>query len=509
MMRQQTPYFTSLEGSEVFFCSQRNHRDEKSDGSPLGHDPLKGVSYLRLRPGLCHLFIFKNKGYGMKNYLKEQRSYAFSPVGRSLKTRKKWLKTLRQAIIDHKESIIQALKDDLRKPELEIYGSELSIVLQEINHTLKKLRRWSSSRWVGWGKRIIPSPYGATLIIGPWNYPFQLLFTPLVSALAAGNGITIKPSELAPATEKVIAGLIPQYFPPEVLTVVTGGPEVSAELVDRGFDKIFFTGSPAVGAKVASSAAKHFTNLTLELGGKSPAIVAPKGDFVFSIRRITWGKVLNSGQTCIAPDYLLVPKGRGPQALKIFEETIAEFYGKNPQESQDLGRIINHRHFDRLMALVRQRQESIPHDREDLYIQPSAFLAEMDDPLMQEEIFGPFLPILEYQDLTELKAMIAKNPNPLALYLFGEDRSFQEEVMQSISFGGGAINEVILHIQGHELPFGGVGKSGHGTYHGKAGFEAFSHYKSVLSKSQGGRNSFLYPPYSDFPQWVRKLIFGL
>jgi hypothetical protein len=320
MMRQQTPYFTSLEGSEVFFCSQRNHRDEKSDGSPLGHDPLKGVSYLRLRPGLCHLFIFKNKGYGMKNYLKEQRSYAFSPVGRSLKTRKKWLKTLRQAIIDHKESIIQALKDDLRKPELEIYGSELSIVLQEINHTLKKLRRWSSSRWVGWGKRIIPSPYGATLIIGPWNYPFQLLFTPLVSALAAGNGITIKPSELAPATEKVIAGLIPQYFPPEVLTVVTGGPEVSAELVDRGFDKIFFTGSPAVGAKVASSAAKHFTNLTLELGERAQPSWPQKGILSLAFVGSPGGRFSIAVRLASLPTISWSRKAVGPRPLKFLRK---------------------------------------------------------------------------------------------------------------------------------------------------------------------------------------------
>jgi aldehyde dehydrogenase (NAD+) len=417
----------------------------------------------------------------MIGMISKQREYAFSQEGQSIKNRKKWLTTLKDAIINGKDKLVRALKDDLKKPELEIYGSELSIVLREIQYSLKKLKAWTKVRRVGWGKKILPSPYGSALIIGPWNYPFQLLFTPLVSAMAAGNGITIKPSELAPATEKVIESLVKDYFPPEVLSAATGGPDTAAQLVDSGFDKIFFTGSPAVGAKVAASAAKHFSDLTLELGGKSPAIIMPKADLEFSLRRITWGKVLNSGQTCIAPDYLLVPKGKGSAAQALFSEAIQDFFGKDPQKSEDLGRIINHRHFDRLMGLVQGREQDIPHSKSELYIRPTALITDRSDLLMEEEIFGPFLPIVEYQDIADLKEIILRNRNPLALYIFGKNKSFQQELLNTLSFGGAAINEVILHIQGHELPFGGVGKSGHGSF----GWKSFnSDPKPVIFKAK-------------------------
>ena len=344
----------------------------------------------------------------------------------------------------------------------------------------------------------IPSPYGTVLILAPWNYPFLLSLQPAIDAIAAGNTVVIKPSEEAPATSRVLAKLVARCAPPELFAVIPGGREVSRALLEQRFDYIFFTGGGDVGRLVMEQAARHLTPVTLELGGKSPCIVHKDADLPLAARRIVFGKFLNCGQTCIAPDYLFVHESVRERLIPLLTAEIQRQLGPSPLENPQYGRIINRRHFDRLRGLM-DRDKIIlggEIDPKGLQISPTLMAGiDFSHPVMREEIFGPLLPILTYKTLSEVMQEIQKRPHPLALYLFSQSKSVQKIVMHGLQFGGGCINDTVLHAAG-TLPFGGVGASGMGSYHGKAGFDTFTHHKSVLDKAPWPDPALRYQPYT-------------
>lgn len=414
------------------------------------------------------------------------------------------LRALARAIDAHEKDLLDALHADLRKPALEAYAAETGFVQTDISYALRHISKWArpqrrripAAAWPGRGY-VYPEPYGVALIVAPWNYPFQLLFSPLVGAMAAGNCACLKPSEMAPATSAAVAGLVRETFPPEYIAVVEGDREVSEALLRERFDYIFFTGSAAVGQKVMEAAAKHLTPVTLELGGKSPCIVCADVDLDVAARRIAWGKTMNAGQTCVAPDYILADRRIAEPLVQALRRALSAFYGEAARTSPDLGRIVNRRHFDRLAAYLRQGRIVYggDHDPEELYIAPT-ILADVDpdSPVMQEEIFGPILPVVPFDRVDDALSVLRARPKPLALYLFTNDRRLQERVLAETASGGVAINDTISHILGKDLPFGGVGASGMGAYRGKAGFDTFTHYKSVLRRSLRVDPSLRYPP---------------
>jgi len=414
------------------------------------------------------------------------------------------LKDLEYGLIERETELLEALHADLRKNPLEAYASEIGFVLGEVRHAIKHLPRWMKPERrrapvAAWPARaeLRHEAYGVSLIIGPWNYPLQLLLAPLVGAISAGNAAVLKPSEFAPHTAAVSSAMIKERFDENFIAVVEGGRECAEALLREKFDKIFFTGSTGTGRAVMAAAARHLTPVTLELGGKCPCIVAADAPIELTARRIVWGKFINAGQTCVAPDHLRVDRRIAAPLLDAMRAEIRRFYGENPRQSPDYGRIINRRHFDRLHALLADGK--IFHgggsDVDDLYIEPS-ILTEVppDSPAMCDEIFGPILPVMEFDDLTEVLAIQRDLPPPLALYLFTADRPLQERVLAETRSGGVCINDTISHIIGSDLPFGGVGESGMGSYHGRAGFECFSHRRSVLRRSLAVDPSFRYPP---------------
>lgn len=414
------------------------------------------------------------------------------------------LKILKQLVIENKEGIIQALKADLHKPEFESYATEIG-VNKEIDYALKHINNWTKPRKAAvpldlfpYSAKICPEPLGVVLIIGPWNYPFQLIISPLVGAIAAGNCTIIKPSELAPHTSDLISKLIQKYFPPEYITVIQGAVETSQQLLAQKFDHIFFTGGTAIGKIVMEAAAKHLTPVTLELGGKSPCIVDHDINLEHTAKRITWGKFINAGQTCIAPDYLLVDTKIKADLVTALQKCLKEFYGENPATSPDYARIIHQKHFDRLVNLLQSGKIIIGGETkpEELYIAPTLLEnVSLEDQVMQEEIFGPILPIIEYTDINEAITLINSRPKPLALYLFSENKDLQKRILQETSSGGVCIKDTIMQVAVSSLPFGGVGDSGMGSYHGKAGFDTFSHYKSVLQNFLPWDINWRYAPY--------------
>ncbi|MFO7630794.1 MAG: aldehyde dehydrogenase family protein [Prochlorococcaceae cyanobacterium] len=417
------------------------------------------------------------------------------------------------------ETVLAALAADLGKPPLEAYFELLS-VRQELRLCRRRLRGWMAPRRVGLPLSLWPGraelrrePLGCVLIIGPFNYPFQLCIRPLVSALAAGNTAFIKPSEQAPHTAALLAAALPRHFPADVLQVVVGDREVSAALVRQHFDHIFFTGSGRVGRQVMAAAAEQLTPVTLELGGKSPAIVLADADLAVTARRLAWGKSLNAGQTCIAPDHLLVQESVREPLVAALAAEIRRFYGDDPLQSPDLGTIINAAQFgrlERLLAGARQRGQVLAGGRSDPLsrrIEPTLVAIEdPDDPLMQEELFGPILPVLAVADLNEALASVARGPQPLALYLFSSSRQAQEQTLRCSRSGGVAFNDVILQAAVPGLPFGGVGESGMGLYHGEAGFLAFSHQRSVLRRPFWLDLPLRYPPYQGKLPWIQRLL---
>jgi len=432
------------------------------------------------------------------------RAYHDCSEVRSLAFRKSRLRELGQAIEARESDILDALHTDLRKPRQEAYASEIGFVLSDIEYALRNVDRWvrparRRGPLLAWPSRghVYPEPYGAVLIIGPWNYPFQLLFSPLIGAMAAGNTACLKPSELAPSTSTVVAEMVQETFSPEYVRLVEGGPEAAKELIDQGFDYLFFTGSARVGCQVMEAAARHLTPVTLELGGKNPCIVSHDVDMRIAARRILWGKCMNAGQTCVAPDYVLVDARVENELLAALKETLGKFYGQAPQESSDYGRIVNRRHFDRLVGYLDQGHIYYGGERDpnDCFIAPTILVeVEPTASVMQEEIFGPILPVIPFQNIEELTNDLRKRPKPLALYLFTHDRAVQERILAETRSGGVCINDTMSHIFGKELPFGGVGASGMGSYHGKAGFDCFTHYRSVLRRRMKPDFTFRYPP---------------
>jgi len=446
--------------------------------------------------------------------IRKQRDFFATGKTKDVKWRLEQLKRLKQAVVDDQEAIINAVKADLGRPEFEAYFEIAAIT--EINYAIKHLKSWVKPKKVGVGLeqfpasgKIYPEPLGVVLIISPWNYPFQLLISPLVGAIAAGNCAVLKPSEISAHTSTAIANLIQKTFDPAYIAVVEGDADTSKALLAEKFDHIFFTGGTTIGKIVMEAAAKHLTPVTLELGGKSPCIVDADTDLKDTAKRITWGKYLNAGQTCIAPDYLLVDQQIKSDLLTEVQKCVRDFYGQEPEKSPDYARIISHRHFDRLVPLLKDGEIVIGGQTrpEDKYIAPTVIDGvSWDSPVMEEEIFGPILPVLEYQDLNDAIAQINARPKPLALYLFSKDKHKQQYVLQQTSSGGVCINDTVMQVGVTTLPFGGVGDSGMGNYHGKASFDTFSHFKSVLKKGFWFDLNWRYPPYNGKLSLFKRII---
>ena len=435
-----------------------------------------------------------------------QRQRAFFQTGmtRALAFRRAQIERLAGALERHEAALLAALKADLGKSPGQGYASEFGLVQTEIRHALRHLSRWAAPRrcrtpWFvaparGW---VQPEPLGVALILGAWNYPVQLLIAPLVSAIAAGNCVVLKPSELAPRTAKATAELVRDCFEEQLVTVVNGGADVAEALLREQFDRIFFTGSTRVGRLVMAAAAKHLTPVTLELGGKCPAIVCADAAIALAARRIAWGKFMNAGQTCVAPDFVLVAREARDPFVAAMKGALRGFYGDDPARCGDYGRIVNQAHFERLVNYLRDGKvvHGGQHDVKDLFIGPT-ILADVSPnaAVMQEEIFGPILPVLEFERLDEALAMLRDRPSPLALYVFTRDRATETRVLANVRSGGACVNDVVSHMIGTGLPFGGMGASGMGAYHGRASFEAFSHQRSVLRRATWLDTPFRYPP---------------
>lgn len=450
----------------------------------------------------------------VKDIIRQQREFFATGKTKDVEWRIEQLKRLKQAIVDDQEAIVNAVKADLGRPDFEAYIEIAAI--SEINYALKNLKSWVKPKKVATSidqfpasAKIYPEPLGVVLIISPWNYPFQLMISPLTGAIAAGNCAVLKPSEVAANTSRVIADIIQKTFDPAYIAVVEGGVETSQQLLEEKFDHIFFTGGTAIGKIVMQAAAKHLTPVTLELGGKSPCIVDSDVDLKYAAKRITWGKYLNAGQTCIAPDYLLVDRRIKSELLTEIQKCVEEFYGDDPAQSPDYARLISRRHFERLEPLLKDGEivmggQTKPEEK---YIAPTVMdQVSWESPVMQEEIFGPILPVLEYTDFKEAIAQINARPKPLALYIFSKDKQKQEQVLQETSSGGVCINDTVMQFGVSTLPFGGVGDSGIGNYHGKASFDTFSHYKSVLKKGFRFDPNWRYPPYKDKLSLLKRII---
>ncbi|WP_379130258.1 aldehyde dehydrogenase [Paenibacillus sp. sgz500958] len=454
----------------------------------------------------------------IEDMLREHRQFFDSGITREASFRIEQLQKLKKVIQRYESRILTALNKDLRKSEFEAYSNEVGFVLDSIGSMTKKLKSWMKPQKVRTPLHLFPSrsytisePYGTVLIIGPFNYPFQLLIEPLIGAMTAGNGAVLKPSESTPHISALIAEMIGETFDKSYIRVVEGEKEITSLLIHAKFDYIFFTGSVPVGRIVMEAAAKNLTPVTLELGGKSPVIVDPSANLDIAAKRIVWGKLINAGQTCIAPDYVLVHKSIAGELLIRMKHYISAFYGIDPQSSPDYGRIVNGRQLDRLAGILERDREKLimggTVEKEDLYIEPTLlFPAAWEDASMEDEIFGPILPVMEYEHLDEAIRMINDRPKPLALYLFTEDKSVEQEVLNRVSFGGGCINDTISHVANPNLPFGGVGPSGIGAYHGKDSFNLFSHRKSIVKRSSRIDPGVVYPPYGNKVKLARKLL---
>jgi aldehyde dehydrogenase (NAD+) len=433
-----------------------------------------------------------------------QRAFFQSGATRSLEFRRTQLHQLEEGLVAHEAALLSALHTDLRKSPQEAYATEIGLVLSEIRHALRHLPVWMKSRRRGapllaWPARgfIRPEPYGVTLIIGPWNYPLQLLLAPLVGAVAAGNCVVLKPSEFAPSTAAALAQLVNATFPEEYIAVIQGERDTAEGLLREKFDTIFFTGSTSVGRAVMAAAARHLTPVTLELGGKCPCLVCADAPLEVTARRIVWGKFMNAGQTCVAPDFVLVDRRNRVSLVEAMKRALHDFYGDDPRQSPDYGRIVNRKHWDRLTACLGGGQVAHggQHDAAGLYLAPTILTGvPANAPVMQEEIFGPILPVLEFAALDDALGLLRERPTPLALYLFTRDRATQERVLAGTRSGGVCLNDTVTHMIGKHLPFGGLGESGLGAYHGRASFDCFTHRRSVLRRSFAFDSKLRYPP---------------
>lgn len=452
----------------------------------------------------------------ISSIVNKQKEYFYKGHTRSVETRKNNLQKLYEGIQRFEGEIFQALKLDLNKSVHESFTTEIGYVLKEISFQMKHISSWSKPKRVrtalthfGSKGKVVPEPYGVTLIIAPWNYPFQLAIAPLVGALAAGNTVVLKPSELTPNVSKVLTRMLGELFPEELVSVVEGGAQESTALLKEPFDYIFFTGSVGVGKVVMEAAAKKLTPLTLELGGKSPCIVHKDAKLDVTARRIVWGKFLNAGQTCVAPDYMYVHSSVKEQLIEALRHEIAEQYGKDALQNDNYVRIVSERHFERLCTFLQDGKPVIGgnYTKETLHIEPTVLTnVTWQSAVMEDEIFGPILPIIEYDKVEEVIETIQHHPKPLALYVFSEDRKVQKKVTSNISYGGGCINDVVYHLATPYLPFGGVGSSGLGSYHGEQSFRTFSHYKSILSQSTAFDMKIRYSSTKSALKFIRKLL---
>ncbi|MEH7180428.1 aldehyde dehydrogenase [Neobacillus vireti] len=447
--------------------------------------------------------------------LNRQRDFFQSGKTKDVTYRIEALTLLGNMIRSHETELMAALKSDLNKSDFDTYITELGIVLEEIRFTLKHIKNWTAPRKVktaftqmGSKGYIYSEPYGVVLIISPWNYPLQLAIAPLIGAIAAGNCAILKPSELTPETSKLMAELISKTFPAEYISVVQGDAETTQTLLKEKFDYIFFTGSVAVGKLIMEAAAKHLTPVTLELGGKSPCIVHHDANIKLAAKRIAWGKFINAGQTCVAPDYLYVHRDVKDEFIKILTESIKDLY-EEIIKNQEFTRIVSERHFNRVINLLSSGEilHGGNYSIDTLTIEPTVLGGvNWEDPVMQEEIFGPILPILEYDDANTMVGKINENPKPLALYIFSQSNEFQGTILNSISFGGGCINDTVMHLSSPYLPFGGVGDSGIGAYHGRGSFDVFSHQKSILKQTTTFDLPFRYPNRKDALKQIKRFI---
>lgn len=440
--------------------------------------------------------------------ISKQRDFFMKGASLDLSFRLAALEKLSTAIKEMEAEILEALAADLNKSDIEGYMTEIGTVKSEIKLAIKSLPKWMKARKVRTplaafpGKSYtVPEPFGLTLIMSPWNYPFMLTISPLIGAIAAGNCAIIKPSAYAPATASLVKKLIDSCFDDEYCALVLGSRKENTELLEQKFDYIFFTGSVAVGRTVMTAAAKHLCPVTLELGGKSPALVDETADIDLTAKRLVFGKYINAGQTCVAPDYVLVHKNKKAQLIERLDHYISHSYPKDAQDKViDYPRIVNEKHFNRLLGLMEGENVIIggKSDPTDLSIEPTVLDdVSFEAPIMQEEIFGPILPLIEYEELDKAIEVIRQRPKPLALYLFSNDKTRWKHIEKTVSFGGGCINDCLLHVASPYLPFGGVGESGMGRYHGKTTFDSFSHHKSILNKSTCFDLDLRYRPYDE------------
>lgn len=451
----------------------------------------------------------------IKDLVEKQRRFYLTGKTLDYEFRMRALSRLKRSILNNEEAIYGALASDLNKSKTEAYLCEIGIVLDEIRHHQKHLHRWMKKQTIlpsigqlpGICYRL-PEPYGVTLIMAPWNYPVNLCLTPLIGAISAGNTAILKPSAYAPATSRVIEKIISEAFPPHYVAVVSGGRKENAMLLEEKFDYIFFTGSPTVGKVVMEAAAKNLTPVTLELGGKSPVIVDKTANIPLAARRIAFGKVTNAGQTCVAPDYLLIHKSVKDKFVLEYKKALRSFFDKN--DMSQMVTIISEKHYNRLKGLLRSGRIILGgcYDDERRFIEPTLLdEVNLSSPVMNDEIFGPILPMITFDNLNECIDIIRSYPKPLALYIFTGDQKTIDKIYRTCSFGGGCINDTIMHLANPRLPFGGVGNSGMGSYHGKKSFETFTHYRSVFRQSSKIDIPIRYMPYSDMKlKLIKKLL---
>jgi aldehyde dehydrogenase (NAD+) len=449
--------------------------------------------------------------------LKNSQSDFFKNGGTlNINTRLKLLKALKLSILAHETEISTALKKDLGKPSAEIWLAEFYVVLDELNTIIKNLKFWAKpkrvkGKWLNipsmdW---IVPEPYGVTLHIAPWNYPFQLALNPLIGAVAAGNTVVLKPAEYAPQTAIVIENIIQDVFPQEWVAVVQGGPETADSLLQLRWDYIFFTGGVRVGKLVAKAAAEYLTPTTLELGGKNPCIVDHTANIKVSARRIAWGKYMNCGQICMSPDYLIVHQSKKEALVKALKSEIVRMYGDNPKDSEDYARLVHQRHANNMVSLLKGQnilyggESDIPRR----YVAPTIVAVDnLKNVLMQDEIFGPILPILIYKDEAEIDNIVQHFEKPLSFYVFSQRKKWANRLMKKHSYGGGMINDVIVYFTNQRLPFGGVGNSGVGSYHGKYSFDTFTHLKSYVERPTWFDPIQRYAPYRKSFPFLQKIL---
>jgi aldehyde dehydrogenase (NAD+) len=430
--------------------------------------------------------------------------------------RKQCLIKLLVCVQAHEKEIIKALHDDFKKSEFEAVLSETAYIVSELTHTIKNINNWARPKMVLPSLLNFPStdyiykePYGKVLIIAPWNYPYQLALCPLIAAVAAGNQVVVKPSELTPNTSKIIAKIVRETFDKDHVECIEGNHDVAQQLLTRRWDYIFFTGSVAVGKIVARAAAENLTPVTLELGGKNPCIIDESANLKLAAKRIAWGKFLNAGQTCIAPDYILISEKVKSQFVEFLKTEITAAYGENPEISADFPRIINEKNWKRLAAMIQGETVIFggKTNAADYYIAPT--LIDQPKPeslIMQDEIFGPILPVLSFKNETDLRAIISRYEKPLSLFIFTENKSFAKKIIRDYPFGGGCINDTVIHFSNSRLPFGGVGHSGIGAYHGKRSFDTFTHQKAVVKKGNWLDIPIRYAPYKGKLKNLRRLL---